>query len=168
MKGGGREEGERVKERALDLRVSVSPSAVRCPAARSHGTALRKACSPVHSNCHCSLSICHNPGSHWSLLPPTASIRCLRRRYYATTLDIEVDPQRRRFCRLVGPVRNPVLDTGWRLVFLVSSRLRIEPKAPGWLVQGLVPVVGDQSGLVPFGTQIFRVTVAGFRPLVMD
>jgi hypothetical protein len=62
----------------LDFRGSVSPSTVPCPAARSRGTACQKACSPVHIRCHCSLSICHTPASKWSLLPPTASIQCLR------------------------------------------------------------------------------------------
>jgi len=63
----------------LDFRGSASLSTVPCPAAITRGTDCQKACSPVHSRCHCSLSICHSPASHWSLLPPTASIRCLRR-----------------------------------------------------------------------------------------
>ena len=40
---------------------------------------MQKACSPVHIRSHCSLSMCHTPASHWSFVPPTASIRCLRR-----------------------------------------------------------------------------------------
>ena len=63
----------------LDFRGSVSLSTVQGDDARSRGTACQKACLPVHSRCHCSLSICYTPASHWSLLPPTASIRCLRR-----------------------------------------------------------------------------------------
>jgi hypothetical protein len=63
----------------LGLLGSVSSSAVWYPAARRWGTAFQKACSPVHSRSHCSLSMCHTPASHWSLLPPTASILCLSR-----------------------------------------------------------------------------------------
>jgi hypothetical protein len=63
----------------LGLLGSVSSSAVWCPAARRWGTAFKKACSPVHSRSHCSFSMCHTPASHWSLLPPTASILCLSR-----------------------------------------------------------------------------------------
>jgi hypothetical protein len=63
----------------LGLLGSVSSSAVWCPAARRWGTAFQKACSPVHSRSHCSFSMCHNPASHWCLLPPTSSILCLSR-----------------------------------------------------------------------------------------
>ena len=58
----------------LDFRGSVSLSTVQGDDARSRGTACQKACSPVHSGCHCSLFteqikgiiiICHTPASHW-------------------------------------------------------------------------------------------------------
>jgi len=45
----------------------------------------------------------------------------------------------------VGPVRNPVLNTGWRLF---SSRLGIEPKTPWWLVQAQ-PLAQRGSGAHP-------------------
>jgi hypothetical protein len=38
-------------------------------------------------------------------------------------------------CHSLGPVRNRYFHTGWRPVFPGSSRLEIEPKTPGWLVQ---------------------------------
>jgi hypothetical protein len=66
--------------------------------------------------------------------------------YYDTTLDIEVDPQRRRFgcsesdfALQLGPVRTLYFNTGCRPVFPGSSRLGIEPKTPGWLVQAQPP-----------------------------
>jgi hypothetical protein len=43
---------------------SINSSAVWYPAARRWGTAFEKACSPVHSRSHCSLSMCHTPASH--------------------------------------------------------------------------------------------------------
>jgi len=69
---------------------SVRASAVRCPAAIRWGTAFQKACSPVHNRFHCSLSMCHTPASHWSLLPPTASILWLRS--YAAIASARVLP----------------------------------------------------------------------------
>ena len=59
--------------RAMGSHFRNSVSSVRsCNDPHAH-------CSPVHSRFHCSLSMCHTPASHWSLLPPTGSIRCPRR-----------------------------------------------------------------------------------------
>jgi hypothetical protein len=51
----------------------------------------------------------------------------------------------------LGPVRNPVLNTGCVSVFPGSSRLGIEPKTPGWLVQDpTTRPIGDRgSGAHP-------------------
>ncbi len=47
----------------------------------------------------------------------------------------------------VGPVRNPVLLHRVATVFHGSSRLGIEPKTPGWLVQD--PTTSPSGDLIP-------------------
>ena len=93
--------------------------------------------------------------------------------YYATALDIEVDPQRCCLgscqsdfalqavveCRALetdGTREEPGTLTQGAPVFPGSSRLGIEPKTPGWLVQDptprpigdLIPTIGG-SGALP-------------------
>ena len=70
----------------------------------------------------------------------------------------EGERERERAGEVLGPVRNPVLyklNTGWRLVFPGSSRLGIEPKTPGWLVQAQ-PIGGsDPTGIWCPGVCLF-------------